>query len=421
MNGDDDEEPRESRLPAPLGAEARRAERTGSPSDSPPPQKAPASPFAAPLLLGALLLFALAAAGVYLAKRQLNRESEAIVDETPSPAASDKVTIEIPEPAGTPLAGETPAADKIFNSANESLKAGAEAIGRAAPSAVGSVSELPPAPQSSDGNAGLQDAAKDAAKLFAPQSDDRDFNPSTDNSEVQPPTGFSPSASSEYAAGISDALQLGVARLAGSLETERRHTERQAAEIERLNAELAALKAQGSPAALKAKAALQFNALAEKVKSGEPYRRELEDYEEETGDKAAPAIEVGADAGLATLAALQAEFPAVREAALAAARRESATGPLARLGANFASLVRLRPAAPIEGASPGAIFSRAEARLAADDLGGALAELGGLTGAAREEAVQWRAKAAARLAADAGLSEINRALIAALEAEPSEQ
>lgn len=441
MSGENAENPSEN------GAVPALIETPAEPLSHPPSPEAegvPARKFAlggraAALAFGAFLLLALAAAGVFFAKRQLNRESAGAPQDAQPGSAPEEAIVDIPEPAGTPLAGEGPPPGKIFNSANEGLKAGADAIARAAPPGEGAISELPPAPEAGDHNEKLQDAAKNAAKLFAPKAGGApagkgtEIDLSTEDPEAalesleraanaQASSDFSPPPGAPHAsAGVGEALNLDVARLAGGLETERQHTERQTEEIARLNAELAALKAEGSPAARKAKAALLFNALAEQARTGKPYRREFEDYENRTGAALPPAIEVGADKGLATLAALKREFPEVRDAALAAARRETAKGPMSRLGANFASLVRLRPAAPIDGAGPAAGLSRAESELADDDLDGALAELDRLSGAARGETAAWVEKASARAAADAAFFEANRALLSALEAERSLQ
>lgn len=394
-----------------------------------PPPKPMLSARAATLLLGALMLTALAAAGVYLARRQLGREPAAAAepsgaDATPAPAPA----IEINEPEGTPLAGEGPAPDKIFNRAIDGVKAGAAAIHAAPSSADGAINRLPPAPEAGEGNETLQNAAKDAAKRLAPGSrpsseiDLSAGDPSAaleklERAAAQPAQDFSPPPVAHAGAGIGDALNLDIARLAGGLEAERQHTERQAAEIARLNAELAAMKAQESPQTRLAKAALTFSALEAKARSGAPYRREFDDYRRAGGARLPPALATGADAGLSTLAALKLEFPGVRDAALAAARRAAAKGPLAQLGANLAALMRLRRAAPTEGAGAAAVLSRAEARLQADDLDGALADLKGLAGAARSEASPWIEKASARADADAALADLNRALIRSLETE----
>ena len=386
---------------------------------------------AAPILLGALLLAALAAAGVYFAKRQLARTSEPAEAASATPAASPAASaapVEIQESEGLTLAGEGPAPGKIFNNAVEGVKTGAAALEAAPAPSDGAITALPPAPAATGTNDALRNAAKDAAKLFAPNPQQGpEIDLSTDDPQAaletlerqaaaQPAPSFSPPALAHAGVGIGDALNIDVGGLMGGVNAERQTTDQQAAEIARLNSELAALKSQGSPLALKAKAALLFRALDEKARSGAPYRREMEDYARAAGAEPAPAIAAGADSGLASLALLKSEFPSVRDAALAASRRAAAKGPISALGANLAALVRLRRADEIEGAGAAAIFSRAEAKLETDDLDGALAELGGLVGAARREAEPWMEKAAARARADAALDDANRALIGALDA-----
>ena len=380
------------------------------------------------LLVSALMLASLAAAGVIFAKKQLVRETEtAAAPAVPIEPASDTTAPAFPEPVETPLAGDEPSRGKIFNKALGGIKDGAAAIERAGPAESGSNLALPPAPDASAGNEALQDAAKDAAKLLAPKAaEPREFDLSSGDPQAvleslereasaNSASDFSPPPLAHAGAGISDALNLDIARLSGSLEAERQHTDQQAAEITRLNSELAALKADGSPLAKKARAALHFHALAEKVRAGEPFRREMDGFARLSAADIPPAIANRADAGLAPIAALKLEFPKIRDSALAAARRQDAKGPLAELGANFASLVRLRRAAPTNGAGAVAVFSRAEAKLYADDIKGALAELDGLTGPAREESAEWVQTAAARAAADAALADIEHALILSLD------
>ncbi|MEZ5983836.1 MAG: hypothetical protein R3C54_16160 [Parvularculaceae bacterium] len=70
----------------------------------------------------------------------------------------------------------------------------------------------------------------------------------------------------------------------------------------------------------------------------------------------------------------------------------------------------VRPAHPQEGASTGAVISRAEARLAADDLAGTVSELQGLEGAALETIGPWLDDAKARAGADAALAALSGSL-----------
>src|SRR3990167_4331235 len=107
---------------------------------------------AAPILLGALLLAALAAAGVYFAKRQLARTSEPAEAASATPAASPAASaapVEIQESEGLTLAGEGPAPGKIFNNAVEGVKTGAAALEAAPAPSDGAITALPPAPGAS--------------------------------------------------------------------------------------------------------------------------------------------------------------------------------------------------------------------------------------------------------------------------------
>jgi|GEM_PF-6387202 len=86
---------------------------------------------------------------------------------------------------------------------------------------------------------------------------------------------------------------------------------------------------------------------------------------------------------------------------------------------NVFGIINMRPAgSEAEGGSSRATFARAQARLAADDLESAIAELGGLEGAAGEEAKGWIEQAQGRLSAEAAVVDL-RAHAQALVAEGS--
>ncbi len=120
-------------------------------------------PKATAISVGALLLIALVSIGVVLARKQLRKDAPAATAaEEPAPA----VTLDLPV-ATPPHAGESVPADKIFNQATGSMKDGLDAFKRSEQSVDGTISELPPAPDGA-ANHTLQDAAKDAAKLLAP-------------------------------------------------------------------------------------------------------------------------------------------------------------------------------------------------------------------------------------------------------------
>jgi hypothetical protein len=386
MTGDANQSPTADQGPpaAPSpAATAASAETAGAPR-----LRLPSSSWAAGAALAALLI-ALAAAGLILARRSIAEPAAPSPTEAPRAATLDLG-------AAAPHAAETPAA-KILNHADGALKDGAKAVG-AAPSAPGAINALPPAPAGGAANRALQDAAKDAAQQFA-------ANHAAEEALVG------------EVANLKSELQDEIGALAENLRQERQRSEEKTAEIIRLNAELERMRASGAPALQRARAALAFEALADRARAGLPYRRELAAYEAAPdAPPVDPAIAAFADAGLPQIAALAADFAALRDAALAAARREQAKGVLARLGAELATLVRLRPARARRGSAPAALLSRAEAALAAGDLAGAAGELAALEGAAKEAFAPWLARARARLAAERALAAGRAAFLAAAEA-----
>jgi len=399
MTADPEDQPSTANDGAPLPAAL-----PPEPDPQTPPSGSPIFFKRTGLLIGGALVAALVIAGVLLARRQLDK---APVAETPAAPVEE---IELTQPGafagedqGTPLAGEAPAPTKIFNSLSETAKAGAEALERTgATTADGPISALPPPPADGAANRSLQDAAKDAARLFKTPPAEIDLS--------SPDAG----AALERLESAAGAAEIG--RLSGALDAERQHTEEHAAEIGRLSAELAALKSKGSPAERKSQAALLLLDIADKAKTGAPFAAELEKYESLVGEPAPDALRRGASSGLPAFSVLRDEFPQARDDALAAARRESATGIASKLSANLSSLVRLRRSAPVEGDGPSAIFSRAENFLAAGDLAAALEELGALTGAGESAASGWTAKAERLVEAEAALTGMRRALAADIEA-----
>ena len=364
----------------------------------------------AALLIGGAIAAAVVVTGVLLAKRQLG-QAPPIGVEAVAPTTAEK-TLDLSASVEAPAhAVESPSPEKIFNATNDQIKAGADAIAQAGAQAgaqaPGTITELPPPPDDF-GGAGLQDAAKDAAKLLKPETDAIDLSSQDPQAAI---SGLERAA--EFAIPES-ALTLEVASLAGSLDAERRRADAQAAEIARLNAELRRLKADGAPDSRRAQAAIALAALAQQARSGGAYRAEYDAYRRMAPES--PALQplaARADAGLPTMAVLAKNFAGPRNDALDIARRAAAKGPLARLGASVAALVDLRPARPIDGADAAAVLSRAEARLEADDLAGAVAEIGALQGAEAAPLAPWVAEARARLDAEAALqAEIDRNLSA---------
>jgi hypothetical protein len=119
-----------------------------------------------------------------------------------------------------------------------------------------------------------------------------------------------------------------------------------------------------------------------------------------------------ADKGIPTLAELKESFPATARAVLQAG--SPAQGSLGeQLLSRVERLVTVRPIGPdVEGGDPPARIARAEAKLAANDLAGTVAELGGLEGEAGKAAAGWLDAARARLAADQAAAGLQAAALA---------
>lgn len=129
------------------------------------------------------------------------------------------------------------------------------------------------------------------------------------------------------------------------------------------------------------------------------------------GEAGAPAIQAlarlspYADRGAPTLAELQSRFRALPKAILqAGAGAESGWWPAIQRW--LAGLVTVRRLGEVEGDTAEAIVARAEARLGAENLAGALTELEKLSGAQAAAAADWVQAAGARLAAERALHEV---------------
>jgi hypothetical protein len=321
---------------------------------------------AAPRSVGVYLLALIAvviaiAAYVLLSRREapeLNPPTADAPATASRPEAVAPVTLDIPEEPA--LLGEepahaapTPSPDKIFNSATDALKEGVVALKKNAPEpSATTINELPAPPVASGGNHSMQDAAKDAAKVFST------MKPQDEGVETAPPPELEPEAGLPR----SDAL-------ARALAADRLRADQLANEVARLKAAQRA----GAEAAL---------ALAR------------------------------ADAGAPSADALEAAFPAARNAALAAVRADGAKGPAARAGASLAAFVNLRRAGPTEGPEATAVMSRAEAAVDAGDLERALRELAALPDAGASAMADWRAGAERRVAIDRAARAAAQTLIA---------
>ncbi len=193
-------------------------------------------------------------------------------------------------------------------------------------------------------------------------------------------------------------------------------------------AQLAAANAKSGNGA--AGIALSINQLQRLIAWGKPYASAIATLEKfGSGDPQlaaalAPslgALKANADKGVATLAELQGSFPATADAIThAASSVAETTSPDASFGervlARLSSLVTIRPEGEnVQGDEPLARLARAEAKLNAGDVEGAVGELSGLpAGAIADAAKPWLDRARARLDAEAALDRLQSDAIAAL-------
>ncbi len=108
-----------------------------------------------------------------------------------------------------------------------------------------------------------------------------------------------------------------------------------------------------------------------------------------------------AERGVKTASSLSAEFPAVADAILAAARAPAAdAGIVDRLLNGLGSLVTVRPSGPIPGNDPQAVVSRMVAAARANDLRTILTERAALPEIAQTASAAWAGEAQDRVAVD---------------------
>lgn len=184
-------------------------------------------------------------------------------------------------------------------------------------------------------------------------------------------------------------------------------------ELDALKAEIEKIRSGREQAAAGKAAAASFAlvGLQQKVDSGAPYEKELKLLEGfAPGAAGLESLRAHAATGAPTPGALKARFGQAIRQALVADREARAKGLWGAFAARFEGLVSVRPATPQPGDSARAVISRAEARLAADDLAGCVTELRQLNGAAREAMAAWLGDAEARVSVDAALSDLSTAL-----------
>jgi uroporphyrinogen-III synthase len=158
------------------------------------------------------------------------------------------------------------------------------------------------------------------------------------------------------------------------------------------------------------------------VGQGGPFAAELAAFEavaaEERGyAEALAALKSRAERGVAPRRELARRFTAVAAAAARAANVPESGDWVSRMLARLHTLVSIRRIGEdVPGDKPDAILARAEARLQADDVAGAVAEVEKLTGPAAASAATWLADARASLAVEQALADLSRRALAAAAA-----
>ena len=227
-------------------------------------------------------------------------------------------------------------------------------------------------------------------------------------------------------------------QLAAALEEERQRNESQRNEIETLRQDFqSTITAQNEeadaqtrdltarlqkieneeilPARQRAASVLALRELEAGIMSGAPFEAALSRFENAAPNMpSVAALRAYAVSGVATNAALKADFSVAARAALAASRKENATGFLSTLKAQAVSLFSVRPAEPKPGNSIGAIMSRAEYAVESNDFGTALRELEAMPPAGREAMADWMQNAAAHIAVASMIETLNQSLHGAL-------
>lgn len=211
---------------------------------------------------------------------------------------------------------------------------------------------------------------------------------------------------------------------------ELQRTRQQLARLDKLAADLGdrvgrletRLETEGGAGRKGAALLLSLLQLREAVEAGRPFVAEYDGFATLARDQpdlaaAAAPLAAAAPGGIQSRRALRQGLAELADRLRAAAPPPAAAKWWEEAVARLRELVKVRRI----GASPGgpdAAVERAQTALAADDLGGAVAALGALSGRDAEPAQQWLKAARARLAAEAALTRLQELLTARLAAKP---
>ena len=125
-------------------------------------------------------------------------------------------------------------------------------------------------------------------------------------------------------------------------------------------------------------------------------------------------LQAHAASGVPSLAQLKAIFPVVARKAAASGMGQEAEGLLSGVLRRVSEVVTIRPVGEVEGSGVGAHLARAELRLEADDLPGAVAELGAIEASADAALAAWLSDARSRLKADDAIAALGARAVSRL-------
>ncbi len=181
-------------------------------------------------------------------------------------------------------------------------------------------------------------------------------------------------------------------------------------EVQRMQQELPAIAAASQSAQDAARAAFAVAAASEAAHASGPFEQSVASLKALLPDDPnVAALEPLARTGAPTRAELRGDFEDVQTSVIRAARQAQAgSGFWGRIQAALAQWITVRRAG--EGDTPDGVVERAQARLAADDLAGAIEELNRLSGAPARAAAPWLENARRRLAIDTYLAAIRTEL-----------
>ncbi|THH34614.1 hypothetical protein E4Z66_16675 [Aliishimia ponticola] len=144
--------------------------------------------------------------------------------------------------------------------------------------------------------------------------------------------------------------------------------------------------------------------------NGAPYADLLSELDAASDAEIPAALSGPAETGVATLVALQADFPLAARSALSAARSEQSESEGGGFGSFLQRQLGARSVTPREGSDPNAVLSRAEAAVRAGQLGTALSEIDTLPETAKSAMADWISAADTRAAAMSAAQDVSAAL-----------